>query len=255
MSRALPGGMLNSKEKTEYEDWLEKLHKEIDSTKTKIDSCPMPLMDNECGKNGCHNYDGSIITNKNKTDGNIIEADTYEQIRENISKSFNELMESLCRVDYLTAHLKEDGENESVLAKRNHAIRYELADAKAVLTKIKNTLRMNQSNVGIIISQKLLYEFEECLKKTCETIDGILKTNHANKQIVIRAVKDVSDEANNVIDDLNKYLEKTLEFESIMKLKNRDDSQYYNSFKNLKEFNDKVMHGAFAKIGSLAKAG
>ena len=38
MSRALPGGMLNSKEKTEYEDWLEKLHKEIDAIKPAVKS-------------------------------------------------------------------------------------------------------------------------------------------------------------------------------------------------------------------------
>ena len=37
MSRALPGGMLNSKERTEYEDWLEKLHKEIDAIKPEKD--------------------------------------------------------------------------------------------------------------------------------------------------------------------------------------------------------------------------
>ena len=69
MSRALPGGMLNSKEKTEYEDWLEDLHKDIDKNKSEKDCCPMPLMDSECGANGCHNYDGSLMTDENKVHG------------------------------------------------------------------------------------------------------------------------------------------------------------------------------------------
>lgn len=81
MSRALPGGMLNSKEKTEYENWLEKLHKKIDEVKPEKDSCSMPLMDKECGENGCHNYDGSLMTNKNRIKG--IFKDTYY---ENVEK-------------------------------------------------------------------------------------------------------------------------------------------------------------------------
>ena len=70
-SRALPGGMLHSKEKTEYEDWLEKLHKELDNAKkdNHKDTCSMPLMDSEAGANGCHNYDGSLMTDKNRVHG------------------------------------------------------------------------------------------------------------------------------------------------------------------------------------------
>lgn len=78
-SRALPGGMLNSKEHTEYEDWLEKLHKDIDKSKENStkDSCPMPLMNAEAGANGCHNYDGTLMTSDDKNVG-IFEVVYYE---------------------------------------------------------------------------------------------------------------------------------------------------------------------------------
>ena len=83
MSRALPGGMLNSKEKTEYEDWLEKLHKKIDSIKPEKDTCSMPLMDSECGANGCHNYDGTLMTDKNRVHG-VFEATYYDGLKDNL---------------------------------------------------------------------------------------------------------------------------------------------------------------------------
>ena len=68
-SRALPGGMLNSKEKTEYENWLEKLHKELDNVSESKDTCTMPLLGKDAGANGCHNYDGTLMTDKNRVHG------------------------------------------------------------------------------------------------------------------------------------------------------------------------------------------
>lgn len=61
-SRALPGGNLDSKEKTEYENWLEKLHKNLDKNKSKEDENWAPkLFNSDCADNGYHDWDGNPL--------------------------------------------------------------------------------------------------------------------------------------------------------------------------------------------------
>lgn len=61
-SRALPGGNLDSKEKTEYENWLEKLHKNIDKNKSKEDDNWAPkLFNTDCADNGYHDWNGNPL--------------------------------------------------------------------------------------------------------------------------------------------------------------------------------------------------
>lgn len=132
MSRALPGGMLNSKERTEYEDWLEKLHKEIDAIKPEKDTCSMPLMDSECGANGCHNYDGTLMTDKNRVHG-VFEANYFDNFKDMPKGDLKKVKEHLLMASFLATHIKEECEDKSVLAKRDEAIDYELKEAEKIL--------------------------------------------------------------------------------------------------------------------------
>jgi len=64
-SRALPGGMLNSEEKTAYEDFLRERHLKQDKVKNKeYGKNKLGLYDDECGENGWHNWDGTKIERK-----------------------------------------------------------------------------------------------------------------------------------------------------------------------------------------------
>ncbi len=64
-SRALPGGMINSEEKTAYEDWLRERHLKQDKVKAKeFGKNKLGLYDDECGENGWHNWDGTKIERK-----------------------------------------------------------------------------------------------------------------------------------------------------------------------------------------------
>ena len=61
-SRALPGGMLGSEEKTAYEDFLRERHLKQDKVKAKeFGKNKLGLYDDECGENGWHNWDGTKI--------------------------------------------------------------------------------------------------------------------------------------------------------------------------------------------------
>lgn len=64
-SRALPGGMLNSEEKTAYEDFLRERHLKQDKVKAKeFGKNKLGLYDDDCGENGWHNWDGTKIERK-----------------------------------------------------------------------------------------------------------------------------------------------------------------------------------------------
>lgn len=62
-SRALIGGNLDSTEKTEYEDWLEKIHKKIDDNKGTTDKTVPPLFDDYATANGYHCDCGKVYDN------------------------------------------------------------------------------------------------------------------------------------------------------------------------------------------------
>lgn len=62
-SRALPGGNLDSKEVTDYEKWLEKIHTKQDKAKAKEDPNWAPkLFDKECSENGYHDWEGNKLS-------------------------------------------------------------------------------------------------------------------------------------------------------------------------------------------------
>ena len=243
MSRALPGGMLNSKEKTEYENWLESLHKDIDKIKSEKDTCSMPLMDSECGANGCHNYDGTLMTDKNRVHG-VFEAVYYDKVRDDITSNLKKVKESLCLADFIYSRMNEAGENETVEARRNEAIRYSLKDAKDYLSKIHDTLDRDMNNVGVIITQNTLNELEGCLEKTCQTLDKIINVKGADADVVKKSLKDVAGEANSIIKDLTTSLN-GLEIDDLIKLKNLDGSNFMGSFEDLMSFNKSVLKGKY----------
>jgi hypothetical protein len=252
MSRALPGGMLNSKERTEYEDWLEKLHKEIDAIKPEKDTCSMPLMDSECGANGCHNYDGTLMTDKNRVHG-VFEATYFDSLKDQIKSDLKKVKEHLVMACFLTTHLKEEGEDESVLAKRDEAISYELKEAEKILKDFQLNLNHNHADLVNVISQSFVYDFEDCLAKVCETIDKILKVNNAHKDVIMTSIKAIADEANELIKDLNREASQLTKLHELT-LKNRDGSPFLGSFNNLYEFNKNVLGDKYAKVGDLKVA-
>ena len=252
MSRALPGGMLNSKERTEYEDWLEKLHKEIDAIKPEKDACSMPLMDSECGANGCHNYDGTLMTDKNRVHG-VFEATYFDSLKDHLKSDLKKVKEHLLMASFIATHLKEEGEDESVLAKRDEAINYELKEAKRVLDGFKSNLDHNHADLVNVISQDFIYDFEDCLTDVCKTIDKILKVNNAHRNIILESIKTVADTANELIGNLNDAVSHLTQLHELT-LKNRDGSPFLGSFNNLYEFNKNVLGDKYAKVGDLKVA-
>lgn len=252
MSRALPGGMLNSKERTEYEDWLEKLHKEIDAIKPEKDTCSMPLMDSECGANGCHNYDGTLMTDKNRVHG-VFEATYFDSLKDQFKCDLKKVKEHLVMASFIATHLKEDGEDESVLAKRDEAINYELKEAKKILKDFQSNLNHNHADLVNVISQDFVYDFEDCLANVCETIDKTLKVNNAHKDVIMDSIKAVADEANELIKNLNIEVGQLTKLHELT-LKNIDGSPFLDSFNNLYEFNKKVLGDKYAKVGDLKVA-
>lgn len=61
-SKALPGGNLDSKETTDYEKWLEKIHTKQDKAKVNEDEKWAPkLFDKECSENGYHDWEGKKL--------------------------------------------------------------------------------------------------------------------------------------------------------------------------------------------------
>lgn len=60
-SRALPGGMLNSKEKTDYENNLIERQKKFDKSKSSVEvEGNLAMFNSDAGANGIHDYDGSL---------------------------------------------------------------------------------------------------------------------------------------------------------------------------------------------------
>lgn len=252
MSRALPGGMLNSKERTEYEDWLEKLHKEIDAIKPEKDTCSMPLMDSECGANGCHNYDGTLMTDKNRVHG-VFEATYFDSLKDQIKGDLKKVKEHLVMASFIATHLKEDGEDESVLAKRDEAINYELKEAEKVLKGFQFNIDHNYADLVNVMSQNFIYDFEDCLTDVCKTIDKILKINNAHRDVIIDSIKTIADTANELIDRLNQAASQLTNLHELT-LVNNDGSPFLGSFNNIYEFNKNVLGNKYAKVGDLKVA-
>lgn len=249
MSRALPGGMLNSKERTEYEDWLEKLHKEIDAIKPEKDTCSMPLMGSECGANGCHNYDGTLMTDKNRVHG-VFEAVYYDGLKDTLKNDLKKVKEHLIKADFIITHFKEEGEDESVLAKRDEALNCELEKARKVLKGFQSNIKNNHADLVNVISQDFIYDFEECLVKICETIDKILKVNKASTNLVRDSIRRIANESNELIKDLNESTNQLTGYQEL-KLKNIDGSPFFGSFTNLCDFNKKILGNKYARVDDL----
>lgn len=252
MSRALPGGMLNSKEKTEYEDWLEKLHKEIDAIKPEKDTCSMPLMDSECGANGCHNYDGTLMTDKNRVHG-VFEAVYYDGLKDKLTSDLKKVTEKLDLVCFIVSHFKEEGEDESVLAKRHEAINVYLKEAEKVLKGFDSNIRNNHEDLTNVLSQKFVDHFEDYLVKVCETIDKIFSVNGAHTDTIRDSIREIANKANDLIKRMQEaasHLTKLTE----LTLKSRDGKPFYGCYSNLYEFNKNVLGGKYAKVGNLKVA-
>lgn|SRR5574344_84100 len=103
-SRALPGGMLNSKEKTEYEDWIESKNKAVDKAKESDNFKSYGVLDKDCGSNGYHDDEGNEIklSDYSKIFSDIYNGKETKHIIANESKKVidsNKLKEALDSTD------------------------------------------------------------------------------------------------------------------------------------------------------------
>lgn len=161
-SRALPGGMLNSKEHTEYEDWLEQLHKKIDKNKTEKDSCPMPLFDSEGSSNGCHNDDGSLIEDKKKKEKKlkIFESIYFDTLN---LKELHDFKEALKNIVGYASRIKETLDDKDKIEKYAHEL-------DLTVDGLRSTMDAIAAKKGLGLKKDLLQtwvsNFEEELAET-----------------------------------------------------------------------------------------
>jgi hypothetical protein len=115
----------------------------------------MPLMDSECGANGCHNYDGTLMTDKNRVHG-VFEATYYDSLKDKLTSDLKKVTEKLDLVCFIVSYFKEEGEDESVLAKRHEAIDVYLKEAEKVLDGFDSNIRNNHEDLTNVLSQKFV---------------------------------------------------------------------------------------------------
>lgn len=247
MSRALPGGMLNSKEKTEYEDWLEKLHKEIDSIKPEKDSCSMPLMDSECGANGCHNYDGSLMTDKNRVHGTF-EPEYCNQIMNDFKSTVSKIKDSLCMASYIATRLTEAGEEISIQSKKDDAINNHLKEAKRLLGSLKVIVK--NAVKADTLSQGYVDDIEDCIIEILKDLKAILAVK-GDINLIKETVREISVETNDFIAEFKKTIENSKN-DSILNLKSRNGIMFLNAYRTIKEFDQNVLGGKYTMVSNVA---
>lgn len=167
-----------------------------------------------------------------------------------LSKALKEIEESLYDALFIATHIKEAGEDESVNAKAQSALRYSLTEAEERLDSFKKILKSSHKIITNVISQEFIYDFEICLKSVCKTLSEILKTNYAHKKVILSSVNKVCLKSNALINELLNVINYLDNF-TLLKLKNLNGSPFYGSFENLKDFNDKVLGGKYARVNNL----
>ena len=253
MSRALPGGMLNSKEKTEYEDWLEKLHKKIDSIKPEKDTCSMPLMDSECGANGCHNYDGSLITDKNRVHGIYhTDEDIYKMSSPKEENDRNKKFESiyynaqgLGGIYNLNEALKKlacleplNESNESLMKDHNYIRKIYIQDIIDATKELRKRINVPLEKVKL---QHWLDDFEKVLIELFKHVDMVTRKDFGDDELK----KDIIDSVKEYVNDEFSVVKETItETDTWMELRNLDNSpftpsifeSYDTCYSRIKEF-------------------
>ena len=156
-------------------------------------------------------------------------------------------------VCFIVSHFKEEGEDESVLAKRHEAIDVYLKEAEKVLKGFDSNIRNNHEDLTNVLSQKFVDHFEDYLVKVCETIDKIFSVKGAHTDTIRDSIREIANKANDLIKRMQEaasHLTKLTE----LTLKSRDGKPFYGCYSNLCEFNKKVLGGKYAKVGNLKVA-
>lgn len=182
----------------------------------------------------------------------LFESIYIDSLKKSLSEDLKEIKESLYDALFIATHFTEVCEDESVKAKTDRAINQSLASAESRLQGFKQNLKHNKA-IAKLISQEFVYDFEKSLKSICEVIDGILKTNYAHKRTILRSLSEICSKTNKVIKDMIESISR-FDVLSLLKLKNLDGSPFYGSFENLKEFNDRLLGGKYAKVRNLKVA-
>lgn len=239
-SRALPGGMLNSKEKTEYEDWLEKLHKDIDSIKPDKDTCSMPLMDAECGAPGCHNYDGTLMTDKNRAHGIYNGDDLYTK---ELKKDVDAFKESLDFVRFIISRFTEGEEDSFVNQKKDLAIKDYIEKATSRLNNYYGVVEKIGKDVGRVQIQNIIYDVQDCINHTIKTTKEINKYK-ADKNVVKSAIEKLFNACNRVLKQLSHLVDDFVALHNDATFKNYNDTNFDVDIDNIADYNKEVYKAA-----------
>lgn len=241
-SRALPGGMLNSKEHTEYEDWHENLLKEIDKKKQEKDSCPMVLFDSEAGANGYHNNDGTLIEKKEDEKEKIFKTCYYENLGLGSLYRVLEELETIANLKFKFEE-SENGDTGRMEAELDRHIDFLVKYIKEIdfiTNKESDVLAENKT-------KNWIESFEEMCLKIIDVVDSTIR----NSTIPMGKKRNIIEHANDALDVAG--------MEAINTLSKNDYLSSIKYHRNGKSFDlanyrdHKTIRNLFVKNGSSVK--
>lgn len=153
---------------------------------------------------------------------------------------------------FISSKFHEEGDNESVTARRDNAILNELKNALTLIRGFNVKLDNNRNFLANTTAQDFVDEFEKCLKNVLVDVSKILKNHKADTDVIRDALADIGIESRDAINKLFDALSR-IEAKTIGNLKNLNGSKFFGSFHSLSEFDEKVLGGAYSKIANLMK--
>lgn len=167
-----------------------------------------------------------------------------ESLDAEFQKLFDEIESSMDKAVSISKKLKEDGDNESVIAHRDDAIANELANATKLIDGFYFKLRQNRNYLANVSAQDFIYKFEECLVHVLKDVGKIKNNTKADSPVIRNAFAEIGTASQRAIRELFNAVA-LLDANTIANLKNLNGSRFFNSFHTLPEFRDNIRGGKY----------
>ena len=167
-----------------------------------------------------------------------------ESLDAEFQKLFDEIESSMDKAVSISKKLKEDGDNESVIAHRDDAIANELANATKLIDGVYFKLRQNRNYLANVSAQNFIYKFEKCFAHVLKDVGKIKNNTFAGSPVIRNAFAEIGTASQRAIRELFNAVA-LLDANTIANLKNLNGSRFFNSFHTLPEFRDNRRGGKY----------
>lgn len=167
-----------------------------------------------------------------------------ESLGAEFQKLFDEIESFMDKAVSISKKLKEEGDNESVIAHKDNAIANELANATKLIDGFYFKLRQNRNYLANVSVQDFIYKFEECLAHVLKDVGKIKNNTKADSLVIRNALTEIGNASQRAIRELFNAVA-LLDANTIANLKNLNGSRFFNSFHTLPEFRDNIRGGKY----------